>query len=214
MNKGKEEGGGNTSEEKSLISQSVYYGLFLRNFSIKPIFSVLTIIMAFYLTSDASIGFLIGINLLIQFFIIIFIVIVITNRNIKAIMSFGYALSALAVFGYIISTNFLDFLLYQIVISFSFAMFNTATQVYVAQKTNPKNKGKYLGYANASTFSGSFLGGLFFSMVLGFSNSDYYLAMPIMIVFPLISALITMFGFERKKKKKAEITKNSFENNS
>lgn len=190
------------SEEKIPISQSVYYGLFLRNFSIKPIFSVLTIIIAFHISSDTIIGFLIGINFLIQFFIIILIGRVITNRNVKAIMSIGYALSALAVFGYIISTNFLDFLLYQIVISFSFAMFNTATQVYIAQKTNPKNKGKYLGYANASTFSGSFLGGLFFSMVLGFSNSDYYLAMPIMIVFPLISALIILVGFERKKEKK------------
>ena len=64
-----------------------------------------------------------------------------------------------------------------------------ATIVYITQKTTPKNKGQILGYANASVFSGSFIGSLFFSLLLVF-NPDYYIAMYFMLIFPIISVVI------------------------
>ncbi|MFX1308182.1 MAG: MFS transporter [Promethearchaeota archaeon] len=189
----------NNPEDEHLISQSIYYGLFFRNFSIKPIMPILAIIMSFHLGNDTEIGFLIGINFLLQFFQMLLIGQVITIKNIKSFMIIGYILSAISVFGYIISNNFWSYLFFQFLVSFSYSMHWVATTIYIAQNTTPKNKGKYMGYANTSVFSGSFIGGLFFSLLLTF-NPDYYIAMSFMIIFPVISTLVIIFSFKIPKK--------------
>lgn len=171
------------------ISKSIYYGLFFRNFSIKPIMPILAIIMTLYLSSDTEIGFLIGINFFLQFFQMLAAGKIITKKNIKTFMICGYFLSTVTIFGFIISTNFWMFLLFQFLFSFSYSMHWAATIVYITQNTTPKNKGQILGFANASIFSGSFIGSLFFSLLLVL-NPNYYLAMSFMIVFPLISVVI------------------------
>jgi len=183
------------SEEISPISKSIYGSLFFRNFGIRPIISVLSIIMAFHLSTNTEIGFLIGANPLIQFFLIILMGRIIKDKNIKFFMICGYCLSVIVIIGYIFSNDFFGYLLCQILISFSYSMFFTATQIYIAKNTNPENKGKYTGYASSSFYCGSFMGGLFFSLLL-FTYSDYYISMIFMIVFPLISALIILFKFE------------------
>ncbi|MFX0142163.1 MAG: MFS transporter, partial [Candidatus Hodarchaeota archaeon] len=174
----------NNFKEESPISHSIYYGLFFRNFSIKPIMPILAIIMSFHLGSDTEIGFLIGLNFLLQFFQMLFVGQIITIKNIKSFMILGYILSAISIFGYIISSNFWIFLFSQVLVSFSYSMHWAATTIYIAQNTTPKNKGKYMGYANTSVFSGSFLGGLLFSLLLVL-NPDYYIAMYFMIIFPV-----------------------------
>lgn len=189
----------NNPEDEHLISQSIYYGLFFRNFSIKPIMPILAIIMSFHLGNDTEIGFLIGINFLLQFFQMLLIGQVIAIKNIKSFMIIGYILSAISVFGYIISNNFWSYLFFQFLVSFSYSMHWVATTIYIAQNTTPKNKGKYMGYANTSVFSGSFIGGLFFSLLLTF-NPDYYIAMSFMIIFPVISTLVIIFSFKIPKK--------------
>ena len=68
------------------ISHSIYYSLFFRNFGIIPILNILVIIMSFYITNTASIGFLIGLNPLLQGVIILFIGKVINDKNIKFII--------------------------------------------------------------------------------------------------------------------------------
>jgi len=171
------------------ISKSIYYGLFFRNFSIKPIMPILAIIMTLYLSSDTEIGFLIGINFFLQFFQMLAAGKIITKKNLKTFMICGYFLSTVTIFGFIISTNFWMFLLFQFLFSFSYSMHWAATIVYITQNTTPKNKGQILGFANASIFSGSFIGSLFFSLLLVL-NPNYYLAMSFMIVFPLISVVI------------------------
>jgi len=186
----------NNIEEEISISQSIYYGLFFRNFSIKPIMPILAIIMSFYLGSDIEIGFLIGINFLLQFFQMLLIGKIINNKNLKPFMIIGYTLSSITVFGYIISTNFWSYLLIQFLVSFSYSMHWAATIIYIAQKTSPKNKGKYMGYANTSVFSGSFVGGILFSLLLSAFNSDYYIVMSFMIIFPAISTLIIFVKFK------------------
>lgn len=189
----------NNPEDENLISQSIYYGLFFRNFSIKPIMPILAIIMSFHLGNDTEIGFLIGINFLLQFFQMLLIGQVIAIKNIKSFMIIGYILSAISVFGYIISNNFWSYLFFQFLVSFSYSMHWVATTIYIAQNTTPKNKGKYMGYANTSVFSGSFIGGLFFSLLLTF-NPDYYIAMSFMIIFPVISTIVIIFSFKIPKK--------------
>ena len=186
--------------EEVLISQSIYYGLFFRNFSIKPIMPILAIIMSFHLGSDTEIGFLIGLNFLLQFFQMLLIGKVITDKNIKSFMIIGYTLSSITIIGYIFSTNFWSYLLFQILVSFSYSMHWAATITYIAQKTSPKNKGKYMGYANTSIFSGSFVGGLLFSLLLTVFNSDYYIAMYFMIIFPAISTFIIFLKFKPNQK--------------
>ncbi len=186
----------NNIEEEISISKSIYYGLFFRNFSIKPIMPILVIIMSFYLNNDIEIGFLIGINFLLQFFQMLLIGKIINNKNLKPFMIIGYILSSIAVFGYIISSNFWSYLLFQFFVSFSYSMHWAATITYIAQKTSPKNKGKYMGYANTSVFSGSFVGGLLFSLLLSAFNSDYYIVMYFMIIFPAISAFIIFAKFK------------------
>ncbi|MFX0144728.1 MAG: MFS transporter [Candidatus Hodarchaeota archaeon] len=186
------------------ISQSIYYGLFFRNFSIKPIMPILAIIMSFHLGSDIAIGFLIGINFLLQFFQTLLIGHIISIKNIKSFMIIGYVLSAISIFGYIISNNFWSYLFFQFLVSFSYSMHWTATTIYIAQNTTPKNKGRYMGYANSSVFSGSFAGGLFFSLLLTI-NQDFYLSMYFLLIFPIISAIIIFLKFKVPEK----ITQNS-----
>ena len=185
-------------KEISPISRSIYTSLFFRNFGVRPIFAILAIIMFYYISSDTEIGFLIGINYLIQVFLNLLIGCIITDRNLKWFMFIGYILSAIAIFGWIMATDFWSFLFFQILISLSFAMFFTATQIYVSKNTTPKNKGKYMGYVNTSSQLGTFTGGVFFTLLL-FVYSDYYPAMRFMIVFPVIAALIIFIKFNRKK---------------
>ncbi|MFW9973359.1 MAG: MFS transporter, partial [Candidatus Odinarchaeota archaeon] len=189
----------NNSNIEKPISQSIYYSLFFRNFSIKPIMPILAIIMSFNLGSDIEIGFLIGINFLLQFFQMLLIGQVISVKNIRFFMIVGYILSAISIFGYIISNNFWSYLFFQILVSFSYSTHWTATTIYIAQNTTPKNKGRYMGYANTSMFSGSFLGGLFFSFLLTF-NHNFYFSMYFLIIFPLISTLIIFFKFKITEK--------------
>ncbi|MFW9999900.1 MAG: MFS transporter [Candidatus Hodarchaeota archaeon] len=183
-------------EDEISISNSIFYGLFFRNFSIKPIMPILAIIMNFHLGSDSEIGFLIGINFLLQFFQMLLVGKIITLKNIKSFMIIGYLLSSISIFGYIISSNFWSYLLFQVLVSFSYSMHWGATITYIAQNTTPKNKGKFIGYANSSVFSGSFIGGILFSLLLSVFNSDYYIVMYFMIIFPVISTIIVFLKFK------------------
>ncbi|MFX1389477.1 MAG: MFS transporter [Promethearchaeota archaeon] len=185
----------NNRDAEKPISQSIYFGLFFRNFSIKPIMPILAILMFASLGNDIEVGFLIGINFLLQFFQMLLIGHIISIKNIKSFMISGYILSAISIFGYIISNNFWSYLFFQILVSFSYSLHWAATTIYIAQNTTPKNKGRYIGYANTSVFSGSFFGGLFFSFLLTF-NQDYYFSMYFLIIFPLISVLIIFFKFK------------------
>jgi MFS family permease len=177
------------------VNPAIYYGLFFRNFGIRPIMSILTIIMAFHLSTDSEIGFLIGINPLIQFFLMILMGRIISQKNEKIIMILGYILSGVVVLGYIISVDFFTYFFFQILVSFSYSMFWSATHFYIAQNTTPENKGQYIGIANSSFYLGSFLGGMFLSGMLAI-NPDYYFAMIPLISFPLLSALIISIKFK------------------
>lgn len=186
-------------EEIAPISRSIYPSLFFRNLGVRPILIILAILMFFHLSSDTEIGFLIGINFLIQFFLNILIGHIITDKNLKWIMIIGYLLSAITIFGWIISTNFWSFLLFQILISLSFSMFSTATQIYISQNTTPKNRGKYMGFMSTSSQLGTFAGGLMFTLLL-VVYSDYYTAMWFMVALPTVSALIILVKFESQSK--------------
>jgi MFS family permease len=181
-------------DDKIPFNGSVYYGLFFRNFGIRPIMSILTIIMAFHLPTDSEIGFLVGINPLIQFFLMILMGKIISTKNQKLFMVLGYILSAIVILGYVLSTDFIGFLIFQILVSFSYSMFWSATHFYIAQNTTPSNKGEYISLANSSFYLGSFLGGLFFSGILAI-NPNYYFAMIPLILFPCFSALTIGFKF-------------------
>ena len=188
----------NDAEVENSISKSIYYGLFFRNFSIKPIMPILALLMISYLGNRSEVGFLIGINFFLQFFLMLLAGKIITSKNIKIFMVMGYTLSSLTIFGYIISTNFFIYFFFQLIFAFSYSMHWAATIVYITQNTTPKNKGQIIGYANASVFSGSFLGGLFFTLLLSF-NPNYYIAMSFMIIFPIISVLVISLKFKPKR---------------
>jgi MFS family permease len=185
----------NNDDNTSTISKSIYIALFIRHFGVRPIITILAVLMFFHLSSDTQIGFLLGFNPLLQFFLMLLTGKIIAKKNEKYILLVGFFLSSMAILGYMLSTDFFGFLLSQIMISTSFALFWNSTQIYIAQKTNPRNKGKYLGYVNSSFFSGGFLGGIFFSLLLSF-NPDYYAFMWIMMIFPLISTITILIKFK------------------
>jgi MFS family permease len=81
-------------------------------------------------------------------------------------------------------------------------MFWSATVMYIAQNSTPKNKGRYMGFANSSTFSGGFVGGLLFSYLLLVFNSNYYSVMYFMIIFPLLSSISIILKFKQRSKEK------------
>lgn len=188
------------------ISHSIYGALFFRNFGIRPIMSILAILMAMNLGLNTEIGFLIGINPLIQFFLMILIGKLVSNGDdnditiLKTLMILGYFLSAFVIFGYILSIDFNGYLVNQILISLSYSFFWTATHFYISQKTDPSNKGKYIGLANSSFYLGSFLGSLFFSTLIGV-YSEYYIPMMFMVVFPALSAFLIIIFFRKNQKK-------------
>jgi MFS family permease len=188
----------NDIEVENSISKSIYYGLFFRNFSIKPIMPILALLMISYLDTRSEVGFLIGINFFLQFFLMLLAGKIITSKNVKIFMVMGYALSSLTIFGYIISTSFFMYFFFQLIFAFSYSMHWAATIVYITQNTTPKNKGQILGYANASVFSGSFVGGLFFTLLLSL-NPNYYIAMSFMIIFPIISVVVISLKFKPKR---------------
>ncbi len=187
----------NNAEVENSISKSIYYGLFFRNFSIKPIMLILAFLMISYLGSLSEVGFLIGINFFLQFFLMLLAGKIISSKNVKSFMVIGYVLSSLTIFGYIIATNFLIYFIFQLIFAFSYSMHWAATIVYITQNTTPKNKGQIMGYANASVFSGSFVGGLFFTLLLSF-NPNYYIAMSFMMIFPIISVVVISLKFKPK----------------
>ncbi len=185
----------NKEDDKPSISKSIYIALFSRHFGIRPIITILAVLMALHLSSNTQIGFLLGFNPLLQFFLMLLTGKFISKNNEKYILTVGFILSSGAILGYMVASDFLGFFIAQIMVSASFALFWNATQIYIAQKTNPRNKGKYLGYANSSFFSGGFFGGIFFSLLL-FFNSDYYAFMWIMIIFPVISTIVILVKFK------------------
>ena len=187
---------------ENTISVSVYLGLFFRNFAIKPIMVILSIIMSFHIPSITQVGFLIGLNFLIQVALMLLIGHIISEKNEKLILILGYLFSSIAIIGYIISNNFFSFLISQIFIAFSYSMFWSASVMHIAQNSTPKNKGRYMGFANSSTFSGGFVGGLLFSYLLIAFNSNYNIVMYFMILFPVLSSFSILLKFKQRSKPK------------
>ena len=183
------------------ISKSIFYSLFFRNFGIIPILNIIVMIMGIHISSTSEIGLLIGINPLMQFFLMLFIGKVLSQKNIKYFLILGYIFTVIAIFGYIISSNFWSFLTFQVIVSLSYSMFWMATIVYIAQNSTHTNKGRFIGYANTSIFAGTTIGGLFFSLLLTLFSSNYYISMSFMIIFPVISTFIILFLFKLPEKK-------------
>ncbi len=183
---------------KDNFSKSIYFGLFFRNFAIIPILNIIVILMGFYIPNNTEIAFLVGINPLFQFFIMPFIGKKLNQKNIKMVMILGYALSFIAIIGYIISVDFWSFLVFQVLVSLSYSMFWIATTVYIAQNSTPNNKGRFMGYATSSIFAGTTTGGLFFSLLLAIFNSNYYISMSFMIIFPIISMIVISLKFKHQ----------------
>lgn len=183
---------------KDNFSKSIYFGLFFRNFAIIPILNIIVILMGFYIPNNTEIAFLVGINPLFQFFIMPFIGKKLNQKNIKMVMILGYALSFIVIIGYIISVDFWSFLVFQVLVSLSYSMFWIATTVYIAQNSTPNNKGRFMGYATSSIFAGTTTGGLFFSLLLAIFNSNYYISMSFMIIFPIISMIVISLKFKNQ----------------
>jgi MFS family permease len=189
----------NSSKNDENIPHSIYFGLFFRSFGVIPIINILVIIMSFHISSNTEIGFLVGLNPLLQFFLMIIIGKLLNQKNIKFLLIFGYLISVFVIIGYIISFNFWTFFVFQLLLSLSYSLFWMATTVYIAQNSTPVNKGRYMGYATTSIFAGTTIGGLFFSMLLALFQSNYYISMSFMIMLPLISTLIIIFVFKLPK---------------
>jgi len=182
--------------------KSILFSLFFRSFGIRPILGIIVTIIGFSLTNETEIGFLIGVNPLLQFFLMILVGKIITNKNLKVCIILGNFLTIFIIFGYIYSFNFWTFLIFQILVALSYSLLWMGSLTYIAQNSTPKNKGRYIGYATMSTFAGDSIGGLFYSLMLTILYSDHFIVMYFMIVFPVISLLIISFKFSPIKEVK------------
>ncbi|MFX1375475.1 MAG: MFS transporter [Promethearchaeota archaeon] len=187
-------------KEEKKISNSIYYGLFLRSFGLKPIVTALSLIMGPHLTSGTVIGFLIGLNFLIQVGLMVLMGHIITEKNDKLILMFGYLFSAIAALGYIFANDFFGFMIAQIFVAFSYSMLWSASVIHITKNSTPLNKGIYMGHANTSTFLGGFIGGLVFSFLLMVFNNMYDLPILLMIIFPVLAVLIILLKYKPKNK--------------
>ncbi len=187
-------------EDERSSFKTILSSLFFRSFGLRPLLGSIIIIMSFHLTNDIEKGFLIGINPLFQFFLMILIGKIITKKNLKLIVLLGYIISIFVIFGYIYSIDFWGFFIFQLFMSLSYSLLWMGSITYIAQNSTPKNKGRYIGHANTSAFAGDSLGGLFFSLLLLVFFDDYYLSMYFMIIFPVISLIIISLRFKPYKK--------------
>jgi hypothetical protein len=194
-------------EDSSSSFKTIFYSLFLRSFGVRPLLGSIIILMSFHLTSDIEMGFLIGINPLLQFFLMILIGKMITKKNLKLFVLMGYILTIFVIIGYIFSFDFWSFLVFQILVSLSYSLFWMGALTYIAQNSTPKNKGRYMGHANTSAFAGDSLGGLFFSLLLLIFYNDYYLSMYFMIIFPVVSVVLISLKFNPYQKPKLDSKK-------
>ena len=182
--------------------KTLLYSLFIRSFGIRPIIGSIIILMSFHIANDIEKGFLIGINPLLQFFLVILIGKILTKKNIKNVIVLGYILTIFVILGYIFSIDFWSFLIFQILGALSYSLFWIGSLTYIAQNSTPKNKGRYMGHANTSGFAGESLGGLFFSLLLLIFYNDYYLSMYFMIIFPVISVILISLKFKPYQRNK------------
>ncbi len=197
----------NSINKGNKISYSIYYSLFFRNFAIIPILNVLVNILSPHIPTNTGIGFLVGLNPLLQFFFIIIIGILLKEKNIKLFLILGYIISTIVIIGYIISIDFWSFFFVQVMLAIGYSMFWIATIVYIAQNSNPINKGRFMGYATTSTFAGTTSGGLLFGLLLAVFQDNYDLSMSFMIIFPVISTIIIIILFKLPDNKLLSIPK-------
>ncbi|MFX1500451.1 MAG: MFS transporter [Promethearchaeota archaeon] len=80
----------NEVEEKPQISKSLYIALFSRHFGVRPIITIIAILMLLHLSSNTQIGFLIGFNPLLQFFIMLITGRFISKKNEKYVLMLGF----------------------------------------------------------------------------------------------------------------------------
>ena len=73
----------NANINNNNISASIFYSLFFRNFGIIPILNIIVIIIGFHITNESEIGLLVGINPLMQFFLMVIMGKVLSQKNIK-----------------------------------------------------------------------------------------------------------------------------------
>ena len=192
----------NTNEDIRSNLKSILYSLFFRSFGIRPILGIIVTIIGLSITNETEIGFLIGVNPLMQFFLMILVGKIITNKNLKVFIILGNFLTIFIIFGYIYSFNFWTFLIFQILVALSYSLLWMGSLTYIAQNSTPKNKGRYIGYATMSSFAGDSIGGLFYSLMLTIFYSDHFIVMYFMIIFPIISLFIISFKFSPIKKVK------------
>jgi MFS family permease len=190
----------NKFEDERASFRTILSSLFFRSFGLRPLLGSIIIIMGFHLTSDIEKGFLIGINPLFQFFLMLLIGKIISKKNLKIIVLLGYILSIFVILGYIYSIDFWGFLIFQLLMSLSYSLLWMGSITYIAQNSTHKNKGRYIGHANTSAFAGDSLGGLFYSLMLLVFLNDYYISMYFMIIFPVISLIIISLRFKPYKK--------------
>ena len=190
----------NEFEEENPNIKTILSSLFFRSFGIRPILGTIIIIMIPHITNQAERGFLIGVNPLLQFFFMILVGKIITKKNLKLFVLLGYILTIFIILGYIYSIDFWGFLIFQILVALSYSLFWMGSLTYIAQNSTPKNKGKYMGYANTSAFAGDSIGGLFFGLLLLIFNLNYDISMFFMIIFPAISLVIISLRFKPYKK--------------
>ena len=189
----------NEFEDKNPSFKTILSSLFFRSFGIRPILGTIILIMLPHITNQSEIGFLIGVNPLLQFFLMILIGKIITKKNLKLFILLGYILTIFIILGYIYSIDFWGFLIFQILVALSYSLFWMGSLTYIAQNSTPKNKGKYMGYANTSAFAGDSIGGLFFGLLLLIFNLNYDISMFFMIIFPAISLVIISLRFKPYK---------------
>ena len=184
----------------NLIFLPLFLAFFFRNLGIRPILGLAAIFFSFTLTSEAQIGFLIGINPLIQAALTLIVGKIINKRNMKIFMVIGFATSSLAMLGYYFAVDFWGLLISQIFVCISYTFFWNASIIYISQATTPENKADFVGRAWSFFYLGQFVGNWFMGGLLTINN-DYYFTLLVMIIFPMISVLLIIFWFKPKYQK-------------
>ncbi len=140
---------------------SIYMASFLRQAGTSGSIAVIAVYLVQKVGVSAStVGFLAGLNPLVQIFSTLYFARLVERKNSKFVMVLGIALSALSPFSFALGKNLIGIALAFSVLGFGYGAFISGTTTYISFATASELRGRFMGLFSSSRAMGTIFGPL------------------------------------------------------